>query len=76
MNSVVTDDAEIGEGVIVAEGAVVKKGSIIPPNSIVAGVPAKIIGQVPEKNKKYWKVVKKLYQQLCSDYKTKLKKIE
>ena len=76
MNSVVTDDVEIGEGVIVAEGAVVKKGLIIPPNSIVAGVPAKIIGQVPEKNKKYWKVVKELYQQLCSDYKSKLKKIE
>jgi len=76
MNSVVTDDVEIGEGVIVAEGAVVKKGSIIPPNSVVAGVPAKIIGQVGEKNKIYWKVAKDLYQQLCADYKRKLKKIE
>ena len=76
MNSVVTDDVEIGAGVIVAEGAVVKKGSIIPPNSIVAGVPAKIIGQVSEKNKLHWKIAKDLYHQLCADYKRKLKKIE
>jgi len=76
MNSVVTDEVEIGEDVIIAEGAVVTKGSKIPPNSIVAGVPAKVIGQVPEKKKMYWKVVKELYQQLCSDYKRKLKKIE
>jgi carbonic anhydrase/acetyltransferase-like protein (isoleucine patch superfamily) len=48
MNSVVLDDARIGHGSIVAAGAVVPERMEVPPHSLVAGVPAKIIKQLPE----------------------------
>jgi carbonic anhydrase/acetyltransferase-like protein (isoleucine patch superfamily) len=40
----VLDDAELGEGVLVAAGTVVKEGMQIPPHYLVAGVPGRIIG--------------------------------
>jgi carbonic anhydrase/acetyltransferase-like protein (isoleucine patch superfamily) len=42
---VVMDSAVIGRGSIVAGGAMVTEGSVFPPNSIIAGVPAKRIGE-------------------------------
>ncbi len=48
MNSVVLDDARIGHGSVVAAGAVVPERMEVPPHSLVAGVPAKIIKQLPE----------------------------
>jgi len=38
--------AEIGEGCIVAAGSVVRENEKIPAGSLVAGLPAKIKGQV------------------------------
>jgi carbonic anhydrase/acetyltransferase-like protein (isoleucine patch superfamily) len=43
MNSVVLDDARIGHGSIVA----VPERMEVPPHSLVAGVPAKVIKQLP-----------------------------
>ena len=48
MHSTVLDGAVIGKGSIVAAGAVVTKNTIVPPYSLVAGVPAKVIKQLPE----------------------------
>lgn len=48
MNSVVLDDARIGHGSVVAAGAVVPERMEVPPHSLVAGVPAKVIKQLPE----------------------------
>ena len=45
INSVIMDDAVIGRGSIVAGGAMVTEGKVFPPNSIIAGVPAKLIGE-------------------------------
>ena len=45
INAVVMDGARIGEGSIVAGGAMVPEGREFPPGSIVAGVPAKVIGE-------------------------------
>ena len=45
INAVVMDDAVIGRGSIVAGGAMVREGSVFEPNSIIAGVPAKRIGE-------------------------------
>ena len=39
------DGAVIGRGSIVAGGAMVREGSVFEPNSIIAGVPAKRIGE-------------------------------
>jgi carbonic anhydrase/acetyltransferase-like protein (isoleucine patch superfamily) len=45
IQAVVMDGAVIGRGSIIAGGAVVKEGSHFPPNSIIAGTPAKKIGE-------------------------------
>jgi carbonic anhydrase/acetyltransferase-like protein (isoleucine patch superfamily) len=44
-NAVIMDGAEIGAGSIVAGGAFVPERRIFPPHSIIAGVPAKQIGE-------------------------------
>ena len=48
MNATITSRAKIGGGSIVAAGAVVPEGAEFPPGSIVAGVPAKRIGEVED----------------------------
>ena len=45
VNAAIMDGAVIGEGSIVAGGAVVTEGKVFPPHSIIAGVPAKVIGE-------------------------------
>jgi len=45
VSAVIMDGAVIGEGSIVAGGAMVTEGSVFPPESIIAGLPAKKIGQ-------------------------------
>ncbi len=57
MGSTLLDDAEVGEGAIVAAGALVLKGTKIGPYEIWGGVPAKFIkkadpAQTEEINKK------------------------
>jgi len=43
--AVIMDGAVVGPGSIVAGGAVVPEGKVFPPHSILAGVPAKPIGE-------------------------------
>lgn len=45
INAVVMDGAMIGSGSIVAEGAMIREDNIFGPGSIIAGVPAKQIGE-------------------------------
>jgi carbonic anhydrase/acetyltransferase-like protein (isoleucine patch superfamily) len=45
VNAVIMDGAVIGRGSIVAGGAMVTEGKIFPAHSIIAGVPAKVIGE-------------------------------
>ncbi len=45
INAVIMDGAVIGAGSIVAGGAMVTEGKVFPPHSIIAGVPAKVIGE-------------------------------
>jgi carbonic anhydrase/acetyltransferase-like protein (isoleucine patch superfamily) len=45
VNAVIMDGAVIGGGSIVAGGAAVTEGKVFPPHSIIAGVPAKVIGE-------------------------------
>ena len=52
MGSVVMDDAEVGEGAIVAAGAVVLSRTKIGPNEMWAGAPAKFVKNVdPEQSR-------------------------
>jgi len=45
VGAVIMDGAVIGPGSIVAGGAFVTEGSVFPANSIIAGLPAKVIGE-------------------------------
>jgi len=45
IGAVVMDGAVIGTGSIVAGGAVVGEGKVFPPHAVVAGVPARQIGE-------------------------------
>ncbi len=51
MNSTVASRARIGGGSVVAAGAVVPERAEFPPNSIIAGVPAKRLGDTREQHK-------------------------
>jgi carbonic anhydrase/acetyltransferase-like protein (isoleucine patch superfamily) len=51
MRAVVLNGAVIGRGSLIAAGAVVTEGMSIPPGSIVAGLPAKVRGDVREKHR-------------------------
>jgi len=48
MHATLLAGSEIGEGCIVAAGALLRENQKIPARSIVAGVPAKAIGQVTD----------------------------
>lgn len=45
IGAVIMDGAEIGRGSIVAAGAVVLEGHAFPPHAVIAGVPARQIGE-------------------------------
>ncbi len=48
MNSVVNDEARIGEECIVAAMAFVRAGETFAPRSLIAGIPAKVLRQVSD----------------------------
>ncbi len=50
MRAVVLNGAVIGRGSLIAAGAIVTEGQSIPPGSLVAGLPAKVRGQVGDKH--------------------------
>jgi len=49
MNAVVMDGAEIGEGSFVGAMSFVRAGMIVPPKTLVAGVPAKVVRELQDK---------------------------
>jgi carbonic anhydrase/acetyltransferase-like protein (isoleucine patch superfamily) len=48
MGAVVLSQSEIGAESLIAAGCVVSEGMIVPPRSLVAGVPGRVIKEVPE----------------------------
>ena len=76
MNTVIMDDAEIGDESIVGAMAFVKAETKIPSRSLVVGNPAKVIKQVSD-DMIAWKTAgTKLYQQLPTDCHESLKEVE
>jgi phenylacetic acid degradation protein len=76
MNSVIMDDAEIGDESIVGAMAFVKAETKIPKRSLVVGNPAKVIKQVSD-DMIVWKTKgTQLYQQLPTDCHESLLEVE
>jgi len=76
MNTVIMDDAEIGDESIVGAMAFVKAQTKIPKRSLVVGNPAKVIKEVSD-DMIAWKTKgTHLYQQLPADCHESLKEVE
>jgi carbonic anhydrase/acetyltransferase-like protein (isoleucine patch superfamily) len=69
MNATLLHDAEIGNYCIIAAGCLVKEKMIIPDGCLVAGIPGKIKGEVPSKQKKWVQGSPSSYSVLSRKYK-------
>jgi len=76
MNSVIMDDAEIGDECIVGAMAFLKAETVIPKRSLVVGNPAKIINTVSDDMINWKTKGTQLYQQLPKDCHESLKAVE
>lgn len=76
MNTVIMDDAEIGDESIVGAMAFVKAETIIPKRSLAVGNPAKVIKEVTDEMIVWKTKGTQLYQQLPSDCHESLKEVE
>jgi len=76
MNTVIMDDAEIGDECIVGAMSFVKAETIIPNRSLVVGNPAKVIKQVTDEMLAWKTKGTQLYQQLPTDCHDSLIEVE
>ena len=76
MNSVIMDDAEIGDESIIGAMSFIKSGMKVSPRSLMAGNPAKLIKTVTD-DMIAWKTMgTRLYQQLPKQCHETLKEVE
>ncbi len=75
MNTVIMDDAEIGDESIVGAMAFVKAETVIPRRSLVVGNPAKIIKEVTDEMIAWKTKGTALYQQLPAECHQSLKEV-
>ena len=76
MNTVIMDDAEIGDESIIGAMAFVKAETKIPNRSLVVGNPAKVIKQVSDEMIAWKTKGTQLYQQLPTDCHKTLKEVK
>ena len=76
MNTVIMDDAEIGDESIIGAMAFVKAETKIPPRSLVVGNPAKIIKEVSDEMIVWKTKGTQLYQQLPKECHETLREVE
>lgn len=68
MGAVVLDNAEIGEGSIVAAGSVVSPGKKFGPRSMIMGVPGKIAREISDDEYEYIQRNAAVYVRLAGEY--------
>jgi carbonic anhydrase/acetyltransferase-like protein (isoleucine patch superfamily) len=68
MSATLLGGSEIGEKCLVAAGAVVPPGMKVPDGTLVAGVPAKIMRQVKEKDLNYLRKLPPHYVHLANQH--------
>lgn len=76
MNTVIMDDADIGDESIVGAMAFVKANTVIPRRSLVVGNPGKVIKQVSDEMIAWKTKGTQLYQQLPADCHETLEEVE
>ena len=65
IRATVLDDAEVGEGCLVAAGALVPPGTVIPDGSVVMGMPAKVVRPLKDEERAYIRRVVDGYAELA-----------
>lgn len=68
IHSCVLDDAEIGADCIVAAAALVPPGMIVPDGKVVAGLPARIVRDVTDDDRRYIRYVVENYRKLGREH--------
>ncbi len=68
IQSTILGRARIGAGAVVAAGALVREGAEVPPGVLVAGVPAKVIREVSEKEREFLRHSIPTYLRLANRY--------
>ncbi|MDB9822994.1 gamma carbonic anhydrase family protein [Deltaproteobacteria bacterium] len=72
INSTILHDVEIGDFCIIGAACMVNQGMVIPDRSFVAGVPAKIKGEVSDRQLYWLEEAPKSYVQLAEEYKKEM----
>ncbi|MDD3653853.1 MAG: gamma carbonic anhydrase family protein [Desulfotomaculaceae bacterium] len=76
MGAILSLFVKVGAWTIVAEGCVVKNRQALPGGVVVAGIPAKIVRVLEDRDKEFWLWGKQLYVDLAQEYLCdKMKKI-
>ena len=68
MGATLLGESEIGEEALVAAGAVVPPRMKVPPRTVVAGVPAKVVREVTEKDLAYLRRLPPQYARMARQY--------
>ncbi len=68
IRAVVLDGSKIGEGSVVAAGSLVPEGMEVAPGSLVMGVPARVVRQVGERERKRIEDTIAHYRELNEEY--------
>lgn len=64
IGAIVLDDAELGEGCLIAAAALVPPGMNVPPGKVVVGVPGRIVREVTDDDRRYMRFVVERYLDL------------
>lgn len=75
MKAMICEYSSIGKGSIVAEQSLVKKNTSVAPGKIIAGSPAKVIGDVSKRHKERIASGHKAYIELINSYIQSFKQI-
>ena len=68
IGSILLDRVEIGEGCIVAAGAVVPPGTVVPPGKLVMGIPARVVRDVTDEDRRYLERALRNYRRLGREH--------
>lgn len=75
MGAILMDGVKVGDDAIIGAGALLTEGFEVPQATMVAGVPARIVGEVSPELKERKRMGTSLYQTLPSLYRERLKEV-
>ena len=75
MKAMICEFTTIGEGSIIAEQSLVRKQTTIPPGKIVAGSPARVVGDVEQHHRQRLANGRKAYLELIRSYHSSFKQM-